>query len=153
MSQDEQNCYACRLSRGEETLFGGTIHESVTWRIEHCMGPLGTGTLIVKPVRHVVDVHALTSEEAMEMGPVIKEAARVVSELTSADRTYVCLWSHPDWTCVHIHFVVQPVWNDQKDRYSGGGPTLQSEMFKAAEPLDRQAVEVFCDAARKVWRH
>lgn len=36
--------------------------------VEHCVGPLGVGTLIVKPERHVVHVADLTAEEAASMG-------------------------------------------------------------------------------------
>ena len=37
--------------------------------VEHCIGPLGVGTLIVKPKRHVVHVADLTEPEVAEMGP------------------------------------------------------------------------------------
>ena len=53
-------CMACELSRGEVDLPGGLIHGSRFWIVEHCIGPLGVGTLIVKPERHVTSVAGLT---------------------------------------------------------------------------------------------
>ena len=37
-------------------------------RFEHCVGPLGVGSLIVKPVRHVLHVADLDDAEVVEMG-------------------------------------------------------------------------------------
>lgn len=48
--------------------YRGLIHERVCWRIEHCVGALGVGTLVVKPRRHVVHQAELTVEEAAEPG-------------------------------------------------------------------------------------
>jgi len=49
----------------------------------------------------------------------------------------------------HIHFVVQPAWNRQQDRYESPGPRLQSAMFREAIPLDPEEVAAFCDRARE----
>jgi hypothetical protein len=48
------DCLACDLTEGRVPLPGGLIHETSRWRVEHCVGPLGVGTLIVKPKRHVL---------------------------------------------------------------------------------------------------
>lgn len=53
---DVQGCFACDLSRGRLHLSGGLVHHTEHWLVEHCTGPLGVGTLIVKPERHVVHV-------------------------------------------------------------------------------------------------
>lgn len=143
-------CYACDLTSGREPLIGGRIAATRRWVVEHCMGSLGVGTLVVKPFRHVLDLAALRDEEAGEMGPLLKEAARVVTELTRCDRVYVSLWSHANWQPVHIHFVVQPVYDSMKAVFSDPVPTLQSEMFRANEPLAKADVETFCDEARHI---
>jgi diadenosine tetraphosphate (Ap4A) HIT family hydrolase len=49
--------------------------------VEHCVGPLGLGTLIVKPERHVTAVQDLTDEESAEFGPLLRRASQVVREL------------------------------------------------------------------------
>ena len=43
------DCLACQLANGERNLPGGLIYGSPLWRVEHCIGPLGLGALIVKP--------------------------------------------------------------------------------------------------------
>jgi hypothetical protein len=51
-----EGCLACDLLAGRRPLPGGTIAETPHWAVQHCVGPLGVGTLIVKPKRHVVGV-------------------------------------------------------------------------------------------------
>jgi diadenosine tetraphosphate (Ap4A) HIT family hydrolase len=63
------HCLACRLASGEEPLLGGTVLAARGWRVEHCIGPLGVGTLIVKPARHLLRLAELDDEEAAELGP------------------------------------------------------------------------------------
>src|SRR5207244_7811537 len=64
----------------------------------------------------------LTAEEAADLGPLLKQASGCTQELSNTDQVYVCLWSHSGWVPGHIHFVVQPAWNDVRDRYSGPSP-------------------------------
>src|SRR5262245_43542614 len=146
---EKTSCYACDLSTGAERLIGGLLYETHHWRVEHCQGPLGTGTLIVKPKRHCLHVWDLAREESRELGPLLEACARVVRTLSQPDQVYVCLWSHAGWQPVHIHFLVQPAWNSQKELYAYPGPTLQHAMYEANEPLNEDKVETFCDAARK----
>src|SRR5450631_2132258 len=70
-------CMACELSDGRSQLPGGLIHRTRHWRVEHCVGPLGLGTLIVKPERHVTAVDALTPDEALELGPLLRLTSAV----------------------------------------------------------------------------
>ncbi len=142
------DCYACRLTAGEEELYGGEIHRTAHWVVEHCMGPLGTGTLIVKPLRHTLAVGDLNPEESAELGPLLQRMSALVQELTEAGQVYVCLWSHAGWKPGHIHFVVQPAWSRQQERSEFPGPTLQSAMFLEGTPLDADEVASFCDRAR-----
>jgi diadenosine tetraphosphate (Ap4A) HIT family hydrolase len=96
-----------------------------------------------------VHVSDLTVEEAAELGPLLQRVAQVIQTLATADQVYVCLWSHAGWQPVHIHFVLQPAWNSQAERYSGPGPSLQVSMFAARDLLDPRAVQEFCDRARR----
>ena len=141
-------CLACELTAGERELPGGCIRETSHWRAEHCVGPLGVGTLIVKPKRHVLHVADLNDEEAAEVGPLLHQASRVVSELTHADQVYVTLWSHGP---VHIHWVVQPVTAEQVEQAGVHGPHLQVKMFDLAEPPDPAEAAAFADLARAHW--
>lgn len=142
-------CYACRLIEGAEPLPGGQIYATEHWVVEHCTGPLGVGTLIVKPFRHCLHVGELSRAEAQELGPLLQRVAQVVQELTQADQVYVCLWSHAGWQPGHIHFVVQPAWNRWRETYGRPGPGVQVAMFQAGNTLPLREVEAFCQQARQ----
>src|ERR1700687_623743 len=129
-------CLACDLTAGKQPLPGGTIHSTKRWVVEHCIGPLGVGTLIVKPLRHVTRFAHLTPEEAAEFGPLLHAVTRALGEELGPDQTYICQWSHAGWVAGHIHFVVQPAWNADSGRFARPGPFMQVEMFRAAIPLD-----------------
>ena len=78
---------ACDLADGKLPLPGGRIHETTHWLVEHCVGPLGLGSLIVKPRRHVTSVADLSAEEASELGPLLRTASMFAEgEVTPADR-------------------------------------------------------------------
>ena len=142
-------CLACELTGGSRHLPGGRIWASHHWVVEHCVGPLGVGTLLVKPFRHCLHVGTLTPAEAGELGPLLARSSRCVQQLTGAEQVYVCLWSHAAWSLQHIHFVVQPSWAHLQRQYSGPGPTLQSEQFKAKVLPPPEEVEAFCVRARE----
>ncbi len=148
MNRGETGCIACDLLHGRRELTGGTIYRSENWAVEHCVGPLGVGTLIVKPVRHVLALGELTPNERAEMGPLLGAASECVQTLTSAGQVYTCLWSHAGWEAVHVHFVVQPSFQRYRDRYPGPGPNLQSAMFKEGNLPPSDDVRRFADAAR-----
>jgi diadenosine tetraphosphate (Ap4A) HIT family hydrolase len=122
-------CLACDLAEGRVPLPGGVIHESTHWFVEHCVGPLGVGTLLLKPKRHVIRVSDLTNAEAGELGPLLQRSAAVVDELVQPEQVYTCLWSHAGGTPVHIHYVVQPATRELMDAYGVYGPNLQVAMF------------------------
>ena len=145
-----EGCRACDLAEGRVELPGGRIHETDQWLVEHCVGPLGVGTLIVKPRRHVVHVAELNENEAAELGPLLQRTAAIVAALASPDQVYVCLWSHQGGVPVHIHFVVQPVTTEQRNRL-GGGARLQASMFDTDEMPARDAVEAFSEQARSAF--
>jgi diadenosine tetraphosphate (Ap4A) HIT family hydrolase len=139
---------ACRLSSDELELPGGRISRTRFWLVEHCIGPLGLGTLIVKPERHVTSVADLSEEEAAELGPLLRRASRVARQLVEADQVYNCLWSHAGGERVHIHYVVQPVTEDQMSHFGVHGPNLQVAMFSSGERPVAGEVERIATLAR-----
>jgi diadenosine tetraphosphate (Ap4A) HIT family hydrolase len=145
-----EGCLPCDLADGRVPLPGGVIHETDRWLVEHTVGSLGLGTLIVKPKRHVVHVWELAVEEGSELGPLLRDTAAVVAELTSPDQVYVCLWSHHGGVPVHVHFVVQPVSVEQRELH-GPGPALQVAMFAAGELSPGDEVEAFAARARAAF--
>lgn len=61
-----EGCIACDLAEGRLPLPG--VHETAHWLVEHCVGPLGVGMLVVKPKRHLARVRELEPDEADELG-------------------------------------------------------------------------------------
>ena len=142
------DCTACQLSSGELALPGGRIFRTRWWLVEHCIGPLGLGTLIVKPERHVTSVADLSEDEAAELGPLLRRATQVARQLVEADQVYNCLWSHAGGEPVHIHYVVQPVTKAQMSDFAAHGPNLQVAMFSKGCAPDPADVERVSDLAR-----
>lgn len=142
------DCLACELSNGKRDLPGGLIHRTRLWLVEHCIGPLGLGTLVVKPERHVTSVADLSDDEATELGPLLRRASHVTSQLVDADQVYNCLWSHAGGVPVHIHYVVQPVTRHQMSDFGVHGPTLQVAMFSNGDTPEPAEVERIATLAR-----
>ena len=130
---------------------GGRIIDTDYWVVEHCVGPLGIGTLILKPLRHCTGLADLNDEEAGELGPLLKKVCAAVTELADAEQVYSSLWSHSKSGPTHIHFVLQPIFHSMQETYPGAGPTLQSAQFKAGLLPEAAAVEEFCQRARAVF--
>ena len=150
---DVQGCLACDLAAGRRPLPGGRIHETAYWIIEHCLGPLGVGTLLVKPARHVTSVGELTEHEAEELGPLLRRSAAIVEELIQPEQVYVGLWSHSGRKRVHIHFVVQPATTAEIEGVGGLGPLLQANMFERAQLPPADEVDLFAERARYLFSH
>jgi diadenosine tetraphosphate (Ap4A) HIT family hydrolase len=144
-------CLACALAAGREPLPGGLIHRTESWLVEHCVGPLGLGTLIVKPGRHVTAVAGLSPAETAELGPLLQKTSWVASQLVDAEQVYNCLWSHQGGFPVHIHYVIQPVTRQQMAAYQCHGPRLQTAMFEAGIAPDAGEVETVADHARRLF--
>jgi diadenosine tetraphosphate (Ap4A) HIT family hydrolase len=142
------DCIACDLTCGRRDLPGGLIHQTEHWRVEHCVGPLGVGTLVVKPSRHVVRMADLTSDESCEIGPLLHRTSSVVGSLTQTSQVYVCLWSHGP---AHIHFVVQPETEALVEAFGAWGPALQAAMFEHDDAPSRTGMEEFADRARSAF--
>ena len=144
---------ACDLIRHPEKVPGGRVADFGAWVVEHCIGPLGVGTMIVKPARHVVHVADLDAGELADLGPALARVAGAISLAAAergepTDQVYTCLWSHADRRPGHIHFVVQPVGHELMRRFDAHGPALQLKMFEANEPMDPAAMEAAADLVR-----
>jgi diadenosine tetraphosphate (Ap4A) HIT family hydrolase len=136
---------ACELTAGARELPGGRIAETRDWVVEHCVGPLGVGTLIVKPKRHILHLWELSDDEAGQLGPLLLRASSALEHVLGPEQVYATLWSHAGGTPVHIHWVLQPVSAER----TGGlvGPHLQVSMFDRAElpppaEVERVAAEI-----------
>jgi len=147
-----EECLGCNLTKGKIDLPGGKIHTTSHWVVEHCIGPLGVGTLIVKPIRHCTHFWKLNDEETKELGPLLRLVATTIQTILKPDQIYVCLWSHAGWKPGHLHFVLQPSWNHLQRKHQRPGPFLQVDMFKANVQPPRKEIEAFAARAREVIR-
>jgi len=144
------NCIACDLTGGKLYLPGGRIYSTTHWVVEHCIGPFGTGTLIVKPFRHCVHFWELNEEELIEIGPLLGKVSSAIKAILNPEQIYICLWSHMGWKPVHIHFVLQPVRNGLKEKHEHPGPFLQSDMFRTNIKPSSEEIETFARKAREL---
>jgi diadenosine tetraphosphate (Ap4A) HIT family hydrolase len=148
------SCLACDVTAGRVAAPGGVIVETAHWVVDHCVGPLGVGTLIVRPRRHVLRAGELSDEEARELGPLLQLVAAAIDELAAPSQVYVSLWSHEGREPGHVHFVVQPVTRQAMEEHDAHGPRLQAAMFERGELPDPQAAASFAARARELlaWK-
>jgi len=148
-----EECLACSLTNGKLDLPGGRIYATAHWAVEHSVGPLGVGTLIVKPFRHCLHFWELTDVEAREFGPLLRLVENAIQAILEPDQIYICQWSHGDWKPGHLHFVIQPSWNHLQKEHKLPGPFLQVDMFRADRRSPRKEVEAFSQKVKEVIRN
>jgi ATP adenylyltransferase len=148
-----RGCLGCDVAAGRRHPPGGILHESPSWLVNHVMGAMNLGTLIVSPQDHIVAVADLGEVAARELGPLLRTAARVVETLCEPEQTYVCLWSHGVDVRKHLHFAVQPVTAAVVARNGGlRSEQLQARMLASGDRPDAAEVEPFCARARALFR-
>lgn len=147
------DCLACGLTNGRIDLPGGRIFQTTHWVVEHCIGPFGVGALIVKPFHHCTHIWELSDEEAEELDPLLRLVSKTIQTILKPDQVYVCLWSHAGWEPGHIHFVLQPSWNNLQAEHKYPDPFLQVDMFEAGERPNREHLETFAARAKEVIRN
>lgn len=91
-----RTCEACRLTNGDAALPGGRVFQTTHWVVEHCIGALGVGTLIVKPFRHTVHLSDLRVEETAELGPLLQRTAKVIQPAPLAPGQRDCSLAKPN---------------------------------------------------------
>ena len=149
---DVVGCLGCDVVAGRRRVPGGIVHETTSWVVNHVVGSMNLGTLIAGPREHVVAVADLDSTAVAELGPVLRDAARVVEKLCQPEQTYVCLWSHGAAARKHLHFAVQPVTAAVVARYGGlRSERLQARMMANGTELDVTEVERFCERASELF--
>lgn len=144
-------CLACDLACGRQPLPGGRILSTKYWIVEHCIGSLGLGTLIVKPGRHVTHLSDLTEGEAAELGPLLCHTSSVIQDIVDSNQVYSCLWSHSRGVPSHIHYVLQPVTYKQTTDLSAFGPWLQVSMLDRNVLPDPSEVDRIAVLARRAF--
>jgi diadenosine tetraphosphate (Ap4A) HIT family hydrolase len=143
-------CLGCEIAAGQRVVPGGIVHQTRRWIVNHAVGRLNLGTLIVAPRDHVVAIADLDDVAAAELGPLLRDVARVAETLCRPEQTYVCVWSHGRTERRHLHILVQPVTTALVAQYGGlRSEQLQARLMTTAEPPDPGEVERFCADARR----
>jgi diadenosine tetraphosphate (Ap4A) HIT family hydrolase len=106
VSADHGDCLACQILKGEVKVPGGIIAENEWWVADHCLGPYGLGSIVIKSKVHRENLWQLTPEESTSLGPFIQEVSEAIAKALEAERVYVSLWV--DQPPYHVHFVLQP---------------------------------------------
>lgn len=136
-------CLACQTLKGQVNVPGGTIAENDHWTADHCLGPYGLGSVVVKSKVHRENLWQLTAAETASLGPFMAELSEAIAKALAAERVYVSLWV--DQLPYHVHFVLQP-------RYPGkqelGLKGLELQVFRSLSPPSREAE--MADAARRI---
>ncbi len=105
-------CLACQILTQKIKVPGGVIAENDWWVADHCIGPYGLGSVVIKTKVHKENLWQLTPAESTSLGPFMQEMSEAVAKAMAAERVYVSLWV--DQPPYHVHFVLQP-------RYPGKG--------------------------------
>ncbi len=143
-------CLGCEIVAGRREVPGGILHQTTRWIVNHAVGRLNLGTLVAAPRDHVVAVADLDDVASVELGPLLRAAARVVEEICRPEQTYVCVWSHGLTERRHLHILVQPVTTALVAQYGGlRSEQLQARVLASGEPPEPAEVERFCAAARQ----
>ncbi len=147
---DVEGCLGCDVVSGRLRVPGGLLHQSDHWVVNHVVGSMNLGTLVLSPRDHVVAVAGLTVEAADELGPLLRRTAQVVDAILEPEQTYVSSWAHGEHGRKHLHIVVQPVTTVTVEEYAGArSEQLQAKMLLSGKDPDPHEVEEFCQLAAR----
>ena len=136
----DPNCFACRASGGEVPVPGGLVYENECWRAEHCVGPLGVGSIVVKTKVHRESLWELTPREAATLGPALRRVSEAIVRALSAARVYVSMWV--DEPPYHVHFVLQPRYPECAEQAGGDASAALGDLNRLLQQAaDRLATE------------
>lgn len=136
-SEKVSDCLGCMPSAETKKELGGSVWEGNYWRVSHCNGPFGEGTMVVEPKRHVADIESLNGEEQAEMVPVFRDVSEAVKEVCGAERVYIEHWTHT--AVAHAHWLFIPVTKELVHKFGDKkGPNLIAAMADANNPLDKE---------------
>jgi diadenosine tetraphosphate (Ap4A) HIT family hydrolase len=83
------------------------LHIGPRWRVAHAFGTSLPGWLVVLPRRHVTVLDQLTTEEAVDLGPLLRALTAAMCEVLGCSKTYVALFAEAEGFA-HVHFHVVP---------------------------------------------
>ena len=97
-----------------------SIVRTRAWDVVHAFGSSVVGWTVLVARRHITALADRTDEEALDLGPLIRNVSRALHQITGCRKTYVVQFpEHPDHPHVHVHVIPRPV--DLPDELQGPG--------------------------------
>jgi diadenosine tetraphosphate (Ap4A) HIT family hydrolase len=145
------DCLACQILAGITQVPGGIIAENPWWVADHCLGPYGLGSVVIKTRAHRENLWDLTSAEAAAMGPFMQQMSESITQALGAERVYASLWV--DQPPYHVHFVLQPRYPDHHTPQELGLKGLELQVFRTLGKAPPEAAMAEAAAQiRTVWQ-
>lgn len=103
-------CLSCRLIRKRnkgDAPYWDNIYRSDYWDVVHAYNTSYLGWLVLVARRHIEALDEMTSDEASDLGALIREVSLALKRHTGCQKTYVMQFAesadHP-----HVHFHIVP---------------------------------------------
>lgn len=145
------DCLACQMLAGAEPVPGGIIAENPWWVADHCVGPYGLGSVVVKTRAHRENLWDLSMAESASLGPFLQQMSEAIALAMEAERVYVSLWV--DQPPYHVHFVLQPRYPDGHHPEELGLKGLELQVFRTlGKPANADEMAKAADRIRTVWQ-
>jgi diadenosine tetraphosphate (Ap4A) HIT family hydrolase len=110
-------CHACEQS-GSDAPFRERFVREAGWRVAHDFNSSLEGWLVLAPLRHVLALDELTTDEAVGLGLLLRNASIALKSVTGCEKTYVMLYAEAEGFA-HLHAHVVPRMSDQPDDRRG----------------------------------
>lgn len=143
----EADCFSCVNNTRDDLPRRERAYLTPGWRVAHALGTPLPGWLVVVPRRHLTSLDELTTEEAAELGPLLRDLTAALREVVGCEKTYVALFAEAEGF-QHVHFHVIP-------RAVGAEPqALGPQVFSllAGDPTGYVSEAVMDDVATKLAR-
>ncbi len=145
------DCLACQILAGAQPVPGGTIAANDWWVADHCVGPYGLGSVVIKTRAHRENLWELSTAEAAALGPFLQQISEAIALAMKAERVYVSLWV--DQPPYHVHFVLQPRYPDGHHSKELGLKGLELQVFRTlGKPPSEVEMAAAADRIRSVWQ-
>jgi diadenosine tetraphosphate (Ap4A) HIT family hydrolase len=150
-TQPHSDCLACQILAGVQPVPGGTIAEDPWWVADHCVGPYGLGSVVLKTRAHRENLWELSGAESASLGPFLQHLSEAIALAMEAERVYVSLWV--DQPPYHVHFVLQPRYPDGQNPHELGLKGLELQVFRTlGKPPSEAEMAQAAERIRAVWQ-
>ncbi len=150
-TEPHSDCLACQILAGAEPVPGGTIAANPWWVADHCVGPYGLGSVVIKTRAHRENLWELSMAESASLGPFLQQLSEAIALAMEAERVYVSLWV--DQPPYHVHFVLQPRYPDNHNPQELGLKGLELQVFRTlGKPPPAAEMAAAAERIRRVWQ-